>query len=158
MKSLGRLMFFVLLLSFVSCDNSVFYNDHASVDILGWPIEEPVDFDVDVEDGDTTTCFDFYVDMRVCKDYAYSNAFLFIGTYFPDGSFAIDTLECPLALPDGRWRGKETGRYVDSRFLLKKNASFPMSGTYKFRMTQGMRDESIAGIKDVGLHIVRSVE
>ena len=80
--------------------------------------------------------------------------FLFIGTTFPDGSVAHDTLECPLADPEGRWLGKRTGRYVDARYRLRGgSARFPMMGHYRFAVTNAMRDSAISGIKDIGLRV-----
>ena len=81
-------------------------------------------------------------------------SFLFINTTFPDGSVAHDTLECPLADPEGRWLGKHTGRYVDARYRLRGgSARFPMTGRYHFAIANGMRDSAISGLKDIGLRV-----
>ena len=101
---------------------------------------------------DTVHLFNFLVEVRNSVEYPYSNTFLFINTTFPDGSVAYDTMECPLADPEGRWLGKRTGRYVDARYRLRGgSARFPMTGRYRFAVTNGMRDSAISGIKDIGL-------
>ena len=79
--------------------------------------------------------------------------FLFINTTFPDGSVAYDTMEYPLADPAGKWYGKRTGRYVDTRYYFRRNARFPMAGIYHFAITNGMRDSAICGLKNIGFRV-----
>ena len=145
--SIFCLSFFI----FVACDGSVFYDESRRVDERGWLSEESVDFDVTV--SDTNRVFNFLVEVRNSVSYPYSNTFLFIRTTFPDGSMAQDTLEYPLADPSGRWYGKRTGRYVDTRYYFRRNARFPMEGTYRFSLSNGMRDSAITGLRDIGLRI-----
>lgn len=139
-------------MALTACDGSVYYDESRSVDEHGWLPQDSVCFDVVVDD--TTHLFNFLVEVRNSVEYPYSNTFLFIGTTFPDGSVARDTMECPLADPEGRWLGKRTGRYVDTRYRLRGgSARFPMKGRYHFAITNGMRDSAISGIKDIGLRV-----
>lgn len=140
-----------LCLALTACDTSVFYDQQRAVDEHGWRLDEPVEFVVDVPD--TNQIYHFLVEVRNSVAYPYANTFLFIRTTFPDGSSAQDTLEFPLADETGRWLGRRTGRYVDTRYYFRRNARFPMEGTYCFSMAHGMRDSAITGLKDVGLRI-----
>ena len=151
-KMMKKVLYLVpLLWLLASCDSNVYYEESRSVDEHGWLPSESVDFDVDVDD--TNSVYNFLVEVRNSVSYPYANTFLFIHTTFPDGSVAQDTLEYPLADPTGRWLGKRTGRYVDTRYYFRRNARFPMTGTYCFSVTNGMRDSAIAGLKDVGFRI-----
>ena len=135
-----------------SCDSKVYYTAERDVDESGWNMNDRLNFDVDVED--TLQIFDFYIDVRNSVQYPKANTFFFINTTFPDGSVAYDTLECPLADPEGRWLGKHTGRYVDARYRLRGgSARFPMTGRYHFAIANGMRDSAISGLKDIGLRV-----
>lgn len=139
-------------MALAACDGNVYYDESRSVDEHGWAPQDSVCFDVEVDD--TTHLFNFLVEVRNSVTYPYSNTFLFIGTTFPDGSVARDTLECPLADATGRWLGKRTGRYVDARYRLRGgSARFPMTGTYHFAITNGMRDSAISGLKDIGFRV-----
>lgn len=150
MRRLAILVTAALLLA--ACDGTVYYDRSQSVDEHGWLPSEAVAFDVEVDD--TTSLFNFLVGVRNSIAYPYSNTFLLINTTFPDGSMARDTLECPLADASGRWYGKRTGRYVDSRYRLRGgSARFPMTGQYRFEIRNGMRDSAIAGLKDISLRI-----
>ena len=139
-------------MAMAACDGSVYYDESRSVDEHGWAPQDSVCFDVEADD--TTHLFNFFVEVRNSVTYPYSNTFLFINTTFPDGSVAHDTLECPLADPEGRWLGKRIGRYVDARYRLRGgSARFPMMGHYHFAVANGMRDSAISGLKDIGLRV-----
>ncbi len=140
-----------LLLGLAACDRAVFYADSRRVDEQGWNMNEKLTFDVTVKD--TTRLYSFFVDLRLASDYPYANTFFFIDTKFPDGGVAADTVECPVAYPDGQWMGKYAGGYIDNRYSFRKNMIFPATGTYTFRIAHGMRDTNIVGIKNVGLRI-----
>lgn len=146
-----------MVLVLQGCDKSVFYAVERDVDETGWNMNDFLKYDVEVED--TLQIYDFYIDVRNSAHYAKSNAFFFINTTFPDGSVAYDTLECPLADDvTGHWYGRRTGRYVDSRFVFRRNVIFPYSGNYHFEVGHGMRDTNVAGLKSVGLRIERKGE
>ena len=141
----------VLLACLSSCNRNVFYAEDRSVDEHGWLPTEDVVFDVEVPD--TVTIYNFLMEVRNSVSYPYSNTFLFVTTTFPDGSLSRDTLEFPLADPSGRWMGKRTGRYVDTRYFFRRNARFPMEGRYRFAVTYDMRVSAVAGRKNIGLRI-----
>ena len=133
------------------CRNNVFYSHSESVDDRGWSLDDSRNFHIDITD--TTQLYDFYVDLRVTNQYPYSNFFFFITTQHPDGALSSDTLECPLAAPDGSWLGRSSGRFVSNRYYFRKNVRFPQQGVYQFSVIHGMRDSAITGVHDIGFHI-----
>lgn len=157
MKHMRKIYYFSLFCFAMAmvqgCGREVFYSDEYDANERGWNKDDKAQFSVAVED--TLGLYNFFIDVRNSKKYAYSNFFLFINTTFPDGSVAHDTLECPLADDEGHWLGRKTGCYVDNRYYLRKHVIFPMSGTYRFEIGHGMRDTNVTGIKSVGLHIER---
>lgn len=145
------LAFATVLMLIAGCDRRVYYSSEADVDEKGWNIADPVSFDVEIED--TLDVYNFYIDLRNNTHFATANAFLFITTTFPDGSYAYDTMECPLADVEGHWYGKRTGRYIDNRYYFRKHVIFPLSGNYHFEIAHGMRDTNVVGLKSVGMRI-----
>ena len=142
------------LTTLAACNSDVFYEEHRSVDATGWNMDDAVAFDVEV--NDTTQYYNIFFDLRVTVTYPYSNAFFFITTHVPDSTFAADTLECPLADATGKWYGKSGARYVDNRYYFRRTTRFPMTGTYRFEVTHGMRDTEMSDIKDIGLRLEKS--
>lgn len=136
------------------CNKKVHYAVERDVDEQGWNMNDRLAYDVDIQD--TLQIYNFYIDVRNNVHYDKANTFLFINTTFPDGSVAYDTLECPLADVEGHWYGRRTGRFVDSRFVFRKNVIFPISGHYHFEVAHGMRDTNVVGLKSIGLRIEKA--
>lgn len=150
------LLFFISLLIFSSCDTSLVYEKNIAIGIDGWQIENPAEFDLEV--ADTLLPHNFYINVRNSTDYKYSNIYLFLDTYFPGNQQTRDTIEIILADIKGEWYGKGMGKIKENQVMLQKNFVFPMSGTYKFKIEQGMREEALLGIEDIGIRIERSQE
>lgn len=148
------LLIFATLLLIAACDRSVFFNESARIDELGWGCNDRVSFHFDTDD--TATTYLFCIDIRNTVDYPYSNIFFNIKSVFPDGAVAMDTnIEFQLALPDGQWLGKASGKYVDGRYPLCF-FRFPEPGTYQFFVGHAMRDTLLPGIKNIGLYIEKA--
>jgi gliding motility-associated lipoprotein GldH len=105
---------------------------------------------------DTTTLHNFYINLRNGENYAYSNIYVFVELEFPNGKKSIDTVECILADPTGKWIGSGSGSIYDNRFLYQHGKQFPLSGRYKVNIQQGMRTDELNGINDVGFRISRT--
>ena len=141
------------LLLLAGCDSNVLYNESFRIDENGWNANDTKVFNLKAED--TSSTFLCCIDLRNRNDYAFSNIYLSIKTIFPDGSVAADTnIEFVLAEPDGRWLGRETGRYIDGRYPFCY-FHFPQAGAYQFVVGHAMRDSILPGIKDLGIHIER---
>lgn len=150
-KSSGVLL--LLFLLFVSCDSSVVYDESRRVDEAGWNVGDKLVFNYQAEDTSSTylCCFD----IRNRNDYPYSNIYFSIKTIYPDGVIAVDTnLQFVLAEKDGRWLGRESGRYVDGRYPFCY-FKFPQRGAYQFVVSHAMRDTTLPGIRNVSLVILR---
>ncbi len=143
----------ILLLSIcmlTACD-SAYFDKRYSIGEAKWHIDDKAVFDVNIDD--TASVYLFGVDVRHLESYRYSNLFMFMRTDMPDGNITLDTIECILAMPDGRWLGKNSGSMCDAKILLNDNLKFPVIGTYRFTIEQAMRDSTLKGITDIGLII-----
>ena len=152
-----RYLFFPLLLFFAltSCTDKVMFQGSADAPEEGWNRAWVPEFDFNVED--TIQAFNTYIDIRHTTFYPYSNLFLFITLTGPDGTFNVDTVECPLAAPDGTWYGKGLGFIHEDRFqshiLYKHNNRFPRTGDYTMKLEQAMRRATLDGVVNVGVSI-----
>jgi gliding motility-associated lipoprotein GldH len=145
-------LFFGVLLavSLVSC-GQVLFQESQTVPNKNWEIGNNITFDVEVKD--TMVGYDFYIDLRNEANYPYANIYMFVNTIFPSGKSAKDTVECILADRTGRWLGNGLGDVIDNHILFKENIRFPNKGTYSFAFEQGMRNEALPAIIDVGISI-----
>lgn len=145
------MLFLILAAMIMACQNAVLYQNQKPVPSDGWLYTDSVRFDVSIRD--TVSLHKIYLDVRNTTDYKYSNLFLFLDIELPDGRIFRDTLECKLADRRGQWTGRGFGAMRFNRFIFRDDVWFPVAGNYSFRVTHGMRDESLPGLADVGIRI-----
>ena len=143
------LAFLVIFLA--SCDSKRFFEENKSLENGVWMNTNSPSFTVNI--ADTLAHYNLYLNIRNDGVYPYSNLYLFIHTTLPGGKTAIDTVECQLADPDGKWRGSGPGNLKFNRFLFQKGLVFPRKGDYCFVLEQAMRVKELKGIRDVGIRI-----
>lgn len=153
----GKLFSLLLILMLPllnSCGKEAFFDEMVEIPDHQWTHSDMIQFKVPVDD--TVNTYDFFVNVRHTKSYGYSNLFVFLHTVAPDGRKMTDTLEFPMADPEGNYVGKVSGGLVLNRIIVKKDTRFPKSGEYTFVIEQAMRDEELEDITDVGLTIVKT--
>lgn len=142
------------IIIFSACNEERFYEKNLPIENELWNKNEPKAFEVEVKD--TLAQYDFYINLRNSGAYPYANLFLFLNTVFPNGEMARDTLELFLADPAGKWLGTGSGDIYDNRIMFKKDASFPIAGSYKFEFEHAMRQEDVPHIIDIGMRIEKN--
>ncbi len=141
----------VLLALLASCRHNTIVDTTKEIEGRVWNSSDIVKFSVPVTD--TLVSYNYYINVRNSADYAYSNLFLFIKTFYPNGKISIDTVECFLADKEGKWLGNRSGDKIDNRILFRKSFRFRMLGTYSFEFEQAMRTEALQGIESFGIRI-----
>jgi gliding motility-associated lipoprotein GldH len=151
MAYLKKISFILLIVTILSsCVNkNVIFDESVVISNAAWNNQDFPYFDVNVED--TTSAYNFYLNIRHLENYRYSNFYMFLHTTFPDGNQTHDTIELVLSYPDGRWIGKGSGSMRDNNILLNNNLHFPAKGNYRFEIEQAMRESVLEGITDVGI-------
>ena len=149
--SCSLLLFSILL---ISCDKRAVLDENIKLTENNWESSNIVKLEADITD--TVTPHNIYINVRNAGSYAYSNLFLFMNTYRPDGKKARDTVELMLADERGQWLGDGMGDIWDNRILFKKDFKFPQTGKYRFELEQAMRINPLPGIMDVGMRIERA--
>ncbi|MCB9182870.1 MAG: gliding motility lipoprotein GldH [Flavobacteriales bacterium] len=157
MRNIGLPLATSLMLA--ACTSGVVFQADTSIPGGSWDASVTPEFTFEI--ADTVSKHDVYIDVRHTGDYAYSDLYLFIDLEGPGGRNMRDTVECLLADPMGHWLGKGTGfifasRTHDAKVLYRLGNRFPVAGRYTIRIEQGMRDNPLPGIIDVGVSIERS--
>lgn len=137
-----------------SCDTHRVFEDNKPIANSTWKQNHPILFDVAITD--TIIPYNLYVNIRNSGNYQYSNLFLFVKMYFPNGQRTRDTVECTLAEPGGKWLGDGLGDIYDNQKLFKQAIKFPRKGVYKFEVEQAMRIDPLQGITDIGMRVERT--
>lgn len=157
-KKLGVLAFALLLLS---CNSNQVFDQYIPIENQQWPSEKSVDFTVN--NLDTISANNVFINIRNNKDYAYSSLFLISKIEFPNGFKVIDTLEYEMTDASGNWLGSGFTDLKENKLFYKENVVFSEIGTYKFNIqhaTRGINDiegkSPLKGITDVGLRIEKA--
>jgi len=143
-----------LIASLASCDRKRVFESYRELDKKGWNKDSVVVFNAIIKD--TIRNHNLYVNIRNKGTYPYSNIYLFLTIGSPGGTSRTDTVEFTLAEPSGRWKGSGIGGLHDNQILYKNSVSFPRKGKYTFQIKQGMRDNVLQGIRDVGIRIEKT--
>ncbi len=150
-------LLFSSMVFLLSCNNNdIIYEKTKKLPNAEWQMDEVQKFNVEIDD--TIAHYDFSIVIRNTIDYNYANLFVFLNTLTPDDEIAKDTLQFLLADKEGKWLGKGKGNFKESVFLLQHGIMFSQQGTYSFEFTQGMREETLVGIADIGIRIEKITE
>ncbi len=149
----STILFAILPVVFYSCSTNILFDQNVSLPQEGWHKNDAVNFNVNI--NDSINSFKFNLNIRNTTDYRYSNLYIFLKTELPNGNISHDTIECILANNEGKWLGKGWGNIKENNIVLKSNLRFPLTGNYKFLLQQAMRVDTLKGISDMGLSIVR---
>lgn len=134
-----------------ACSNSDVYFQYKTINQEGWNKDSVLTFDVKITD--TTSAYNVYVNIRNSGDYPYQNLWLFLNKTDPDSTSVNDSIECYLADQRGKWLGSGVGSIKEMPVLYEQNKHFTKSGIYKYSVVQGMREDVLKGINDVGIRI-----
>lgn len=139
-----------------SCNSGLVYEKYFEIEGKGWKYIEPITFEVEVDDISKT--YDLYVNVRHTNDYPYSNLWMMMYSYPPDGEATQNRMELRLAYPDGKWIGNGLGANITHEIRVKHKFAFPMKGTYVFTLQHDMREQIVPALSHVGIRIEASGE
>ena len=137
----------------ISCNSNTVYNQSVELPAFGWISKNAIAFEVVV--ADSLNNYEFGIVIRNTTTYRYSNIYFFLLTEFPNGNVSRDTIECMIVNIEGKWLGKGWGDIKENNILLKSGLRFPLTGNYKFLIQQAMRVDTLKGISDIGLYIIK---
>ncbi len=137
-----------------SCNYDVLYDQYQIIENTVWEKDKEYYFTFMVEDIDVP--YDITLEIRNNNQYPYQNLWLFYGEERPVGALKRDTVECVLADDYGKWYGQGISLFQLS-IPLRQNYRFTHKGQYTFSFRQGMRNDELKGIQEIGLKVMKSV-
>jgi len=143
----------IMVVVFTSCNSNTVFNQYVELPAHGWCKNNAVAFNVDI--SDSLTNYNFGLNIRNTSDYRYRNLYVFLITEFPNGNISRYTVECVLANNEGKWLGKGWGDIKENHIVLKSELRFPLTGHYRFLLQQAMRVDTLQGLHDVGLSLIK---
>ncbi|KAA6329659.1 Gliding motility lipoprotein GldH [termite gut metagenome] len=143
----------IIMLALVACADNVVYHSYQHIAGKGWDKGDTLTFNVRITDS-MPTYYHLYVQIRNRTDYPYQNLLLLVRHNLKDSSIVVtDTVRCTLANDAGRWKGKGLGGLFQTFFNVSEYISRYPIGTRTVNVIQGMEDQTLKGINDVGIRI-----
>ena len=138
-------------LSLSACSDTIVYSRFSSMKSGEWHKDSAVSFDYQIENTKVPSTMILYV--RHTERYPYQNMWLFV-----DNAGKTDTIEFDLADDRGRWLGDQHHGFIEMPVLLEDAKQFADTGVYHLSVRQGMREEVLQGISDIGFEVSRNEE
>ena len=149
-----KLFFLLVLLSiFASCVDQFDQEVVHKIDDEIWEYQETLDFDFKVDD--TTALYTFFMDIDHSIDYPFQNLYTKIQTTYPDAEIKEDVLSFELCDDFGLWQGKCRGELCKVRVPLQTKARFKAIGDYILNFEQYTRRDSLSGLRQLALRVIK---
>ncbi|MDR2056974.1 MAG: gliding motility lipoprotein GldH [Dysgonamonadaceae bacterium] len=139
-----------LLFFGVTCAREEIFSEFHSFREAEWVRNEKVHFEIEINDN--TPNYEVLLEIRNNNNYPFQNIWLFIDITTPAGQQRTDTVNIELADVYGKWYGRGISLYTYS-VPFEQNVRYPLPGIYTYSIRQGMREEVLKGISDIGLTV-----
>jgi len=127
------------------------FDEYVTIPDEGWSMDSMAVFKVNIKNNSKP--YDVYLNIRNRSSYPNMNLWLFVDVISPSGKKMEQKVDCVLADDDGRWLGDGWGDLYLVEIPYQRTVKFAESGEYTFRIRQGMYDENIGGIHNIGIRI-----
>ena len=154
MAGIGRVGVSILTVAvsvlMAACDGRTVYSEYRDIPLSGWDKDSALVYELSITDS--LTAYDLVLSVRHAQTYPYQNIWFFVENGLTGQT---DTLEYYLADQRGRWLGNGFGERHEMPCLIGSGVRFPRAGTYVFKVQQGMREDRLQGVTEVGLIVER---
>lgn len=135
--------------TFVSCSKDTVFNEFQPIQNKLWDKQAVYYFNFEIKDKSIP--YDVFLQLRNSNEYPYQNIWIFYEEQQAETAVR-DTIEYMLADDFGKWKGNGITLF-QSRIPLRNHYFFPDTGSYTISVQQGMRDNRLKGIEDIGLYV-----
>ena len=142
----------VISVLLLSCQQGVVFTEFRSVGASGWSADSVLVFAPVLVDSVAT--YDMQLTVRHTDRYAYQNLWMFVDVRQDSLVLRRDTIEVMLANERGEWLGGGVSKYTLP--LLYLEGELLKKGGYDILVQQGMREDILRGITDVGLKVIKN--
>ena len=150
-----RLFFWLLPVVLTSCLDGAHYENNKALADSEWYADDPAVFEFDIQD--TISTYNLILNLRHGATYPYANIYFFSELSKDSVVIVSDTLQYFLADKSGAWVGETgLGDMVENHLMYKPKYRFKTAGEYKLRLEQGMRENPLTPIYDIGFRVEKS--
>ncbi len=148
-----NILILIVSLLLVSCQGDIVYTAFNTLLHAGWAADSSLCYQPTITDS--VSDYQMLITIRHTDAYPYQNLWLFVDIEKDSVSLRRDTIECYMANERGEWLGGGLSIH-ELPLLYSDSYQFANSGEYNISITQGMREDTLIGIKEVGVKIIRN--
>jgi gliding motility-associated lipoprotein GldH len=151
--------FVLILVLLVGCDSRRVFEDNVEFRERNWKINEPVQFEFQI--SDSSKKYNVLMNIRNSLDYPYARIFVNCDLQKQDSSSLSKKMIAEYLFDQKTGKPFGTsgiGDIYDHQFPILKNYSFEKAGSYKMKLNQFMRMDTIPGIIAVGVRVETVVD
>ena len=153
-KAMRRnILILITSLLLVGCQGDIVYTAFNTLPNAGWEADSSLCYQPTITDS--VSDYQMLITIRHTDAYPYQNLWLFVDIKKDSVSLRRDTIECYMANERGEWLGGGLSIH-ELPLLYNDSYQFANSGEYHISITQGMRKDTLIGIKEVGVKIIRN--
>lgn len=145
------LVFLFGLLGLTACGPDYLFDETQKIADGQWGYADTLDFTFEIRD--TGAVYNLYIDLEHIDTFKFQNVYLKLYTLFPNGKRLSTVRSFDLYDAAGAGLGKCSGHNCQVRFVLQQNAYFNQAGKYRLTLEQYTRQESLPGVRAVGLMV-----
>lgn len=135
-----------------ACGDKPHYDKTFAFENKTWNQRVMPTFSVDIPD--TTQVYDFIVTLRTTTSYNYNNLWIFLNTKTPSGVKGREPFQIRIANDDGSWIGRKSGTVIENQLVFNAR-KFPEKGKFTFTLEQGITEQTIDEVLDIGLRVAK---
>ena len=146
--------FVIILVLLASCDSRRVFEDNVEFRERNWKITRPVQFEFQISDASKK--YNILMNIRNSLDYPYARIFVNYDLQKQDSTSLNKKMIAEYLFDQKTGKPFGTsgiGDLYDHQFPILKNYSFEKAGTYKMKLNQFMRLDTIPGILAVGVRV-----
>ena len=148
-----NILILITSLLLVGCQGDIVYTVFKSLPNVGWEADSSLCYQPVITDS--IADYQMLITIRHTDAYPYQNLWLFVDIQKDSVPLTRDTIECYMANERGEWLGGGLSIH-ELPLLYSDNYQFTNSGEHQISITQGMREDTLVGIKEVGVKIIRN--
>ena len=147
-----KVLLAVISLFLLSCQSGVVFTEFQALPPHGWEADSVKVFSPNL--ADTMGDYQMQIILRHNDRYAYQNVWFFVDVTCDSILLRRDTIEAMMANDHGEWYGQGCSKYTLPIIYLE-HVSLP-SGHYQVLVQQAMREDTLRGINDIGLKVIKN--
>lgn len=136
----------------IGCQRGLVYSEFESIPSYGWEADSVLLYMPQITDS---LCdYELQIILRHTNQYAYQNLWFFVDIKKDSLLIRRDTIESYLADDHGNWLGAGMQIY-ELPLMYMDDFKFNQAGIYEMSIQQGMREDTLRAITDVGMKIIK---